>query len=79
MCLAVPGQIMSIYGELPLRRMGKLNFSGVTREVNLSYVPDAKVGDFVVVHVGFALSIIDKAEADKLIECIAEVEDLGRK
>jgi hydrogenase expression/formation protein HypC len=55
MCLAVPGQILSIQGE-DLERTGKVSFGGVVKEVNLACVPEARVGDYVVVHVGFALS-----------------------
>lgn len=62
MCLAVPGKILSIRGE-GIYRTGQVSFGGVTKEVNLSCVPDAKEGDYVVVHVGFAISIMDDEEA----------------
>ena len=52
MCLAVPGKIVSITGDDPLTRNGKVNFGGIIKDVNFAYVPDAKVGDYVVVHVG---------------------------
>jgi hydrogenase expression/formation protein HypC len=55
MCLAVPGKIISIQGEDPLSRIGKIDFGGVLKEASLAYVPEAEVGDYVIVHVGFAL------------------------
>jgi len=78
MCLAVPGKILSIRGDTNLTRKGQVGFSGVSTEVNLAYVPQAKVGDFVVVHVGFALSVVDEAEAKKLLQLVEEIEHLGQ-
>lgn len=63
MCLAVPGLITAIEGDAPLEREAKVDFGGVARAVNLAYVPQARVGDYVLVHVGFAISVIDEAEA----------------
>ena len=63
MCLAVPGEIMSIAGEEPLERTGKVRFGGIAKEVSLAYVPEARVGDYVIVHVGFAISTLDQTEA----------------
>jgi len=73
MCLAVPGQIISITGE-DLNRMGKVSFGGVIKQVNLAYVPQAKVDDYVIVHVGFALSILDQEEANKTLNYLQEME-----
>jgi len=70
MCLAVPGKIIEIEGADPLTRMGKVEFSGVIKDINLAYVPEAKINDYVIVHVGFALEIINADEAVKLIEDI---------
>ena len=70
MCLAVPGKIVAIEGTDPLTRMGKIEFSGVIKDINLAYVPEAKINDYVIVHVGFALEIINADEAIKLIEDI---------
>lgn len=67
MCLAVPGKILSIQGE-ELNRMGKVSFGGVTRQVSLAYLPEAQVDDYVVVHVGFALSILDQEEAKQTLK-----------
>jgi len=77
MCLAVPGRVESIHGEDPLSRTGKVSFGGAVKEVNLAYVPEVKVGDYVVVHVGFALSIVDEEEATKVFEYLKEMEDLS--
>jgi hydrogenase expression/formation protein HypC len=77
MCLAIPGKILSISGEDPFERMGKVNFGGIAKEVNLAYVPEAKVGDYVIVHVGFALSTLDEEEANKTLEYLRQMEELG--
>jgi hydrogenase expression/formation protein HypC len=77
MCLAVPGKIMSITGEDMLERTGRVSFGGVIKEVNLAYVPDAHVGDYVIVHVGFALSIVDKTEASRVFEYLEQMGELG--
>lgn len=73
MCLAVPGRIESITGEDPLERTGKVDFGGVVREVNLSCVPEAGVGDYVIVHVGFALNKIDREEAEQVFEYLRQM------
>ena len=76
MCLAVPGKLISINGE-DLNRMGRVSFGGVIKEVSLAYVPEAEIGDFVIVHVGFALSRVDAVEAQRVFEYLAEMGDLG--
>lgn len=63
MCLAVPGKIVSVNGTDPLFRLGVVDFGGVTREVNLACVPEAVPGDYVIVHVGMALSVLDEETA----------------
>jgi hydrogenase expression/formation protein HypC len=76
MCLAVPGKILSIddsQGELA--RVGKVSFGGIVKDVNLAYTPEAKVDDYVIVHVGFALNTIDEAEAMKVFEYLKEMGD----
>jgi hydrogenase expression/formation protein HypC len=78
MCLAVPGQIKSISGEDPLLRMGKVNFGGILKEVSLAYVPEAVVGDYVIVHVGFALSILDEEDARQVFEYLRQIDELNR-
>ena len=77
MCLAIPGKIESISGDDPLSRMGKINFGGIFKEACLAYVPEAKVGDYVIVHVGFALSRVDEDEAHKVFEYLKEMEELS--
>jgi hydrogenase expression/formation protein HypC len=64
MCLAIPGQIIGISDNNdPLARKGQVNFSGVRKEVSLAYVPEAKINDYVIVHAGFALSVLDEEDA----------------
>jgi hydrogenase expression/formation protein HypC len=80
MCLAVPGQIIRIQTPeesspmTDLLRMGKVSFNGVLRDVNLAYVPEAQVGDYVIVHVGFALSILDQEEALKTLNVLEQLQ-----
>lgn len=68
MCLALPGQIISISSGDPLFRLGRADFGGIVREVNLSCVPEAEIGDYVVVHVGMALSVLKEDEAQAIRE-----------
>lgn len=77
MCLAVPGKILSIddSGGL-LMKTGRVNFGGIVKEVNLAYTPEAKIGDYVIVHVGFALNTVDESEAMKVFEYLKEIEGL---
>ncbi len=76
MCLAVPGKIVSVEGDDPILRAGEVNFGGVIKRVNLSYVPEAKAGDYVVVHVGFALSIVDEEEALRVFEYLRSMDEM---
>jgi hydrogenase expression/formation protein HypC len=75
MCLGIPGKILEVNADAPLR-MGRVAFGGVTREVCLAYVPEAVVGDYVVVHVGVAISRMDEAEAARTLELLGELGDL---
>lgn len=77
MCLAIPGKITTISGEDPITRMGKVDFGGILKEASLAYVPEAQVGDYVIVHVGFAISRLDEDEANKVFEYLREMEDLS--
>jgi len=72
MCLAVPGQVESIHEETGTR-MGRVNFGGVVKEVCLAYLPDIAVGDYTIVHVGFAISRIDEASAQETLRTFAEL------
>ena len=76
MCLAIPGQIKNILSEEPLARIGQVSFGGILKEVNLSYVPEATIGDYVIVHVGFAISKVDEREAKRVFDYLAEMEGL---
>lgn len=73
MCLGVPGQIKEIYDSAGAR-MGKVNFGGIVKEVCLEYVPEAQVGDYTIVHVGFAITRLDEASA---LETLKMFHDLG--
>lgn len=77
MCLAVPGKIISIEAADATFRSGRVDFAGIVKNVNLSYVPEAMLGDYVLVHVGFALSIIDEAEAQQVFEYLREMGELS--
>jgi len=76
MCLAVPGKVVEITGEGELR-MGKVDFSGVQRQACLAYVPEVQIGDYVLVHVGFAISRIDEQAAHETLAALAEIDALG--
>ena len=76
MCLAIPGKVLSVSGDDPLTRMGKIDFSGVIKEASLAYVPEVNVGDYVIVHVGFALSKVDEAEAQKVFGYLKQIGEL---
>lgn len=73
MCLAVPGKLISIAGEDPLTKMGRVSFGGVIKEVSLAYVPEAQIDDYVLVHVGFALSIVDRSEAEQTLTDLQQI------
>ena len=77
MCLAIPGKIVSIVGGDPLTRIGKVSFGGIVKEVSLGYVPEAKVGDYVIVHVGFAISTLDEQEAQQTFEYLRQMDELA--
>jgi hydrogenase expression/formation protein HypC len=74
MCLGIPGKITEIYEKDNLKT-GKLDFGGVTKEVCLAYVPEAQVGDYALIHVGFAISLMDEDEALETLKLIKEVVD----
>ena len=76
MCLAVPGQIISIEEGDSLARSGRVQFGGVVKQVSLAYVPEAQIGDYVIVHGGFALQIVDAEEAGRVFEYLAQIDAL---
>ena len=75
MCLAVPGKILSISGE-DFARMARVSFGGIIKEVSLAYVPEASDGQYVLVHVGFAISVVDEAEATRTFEILKQMGEL---
>jgi len=76
MCLAIPGKIISINdAEESIFRTGEISFDGVIRDVNLAAVPEARVGDFVLIHVGMAITVIDEEEAEKSLALFRQMED----
>lgn len=77
MCLAVPGRVLAIDGEDPVMRAARVDFGGIVKEINLAFTPEAAVGDYVLVHVGFAISVIDEEEAGRVFERLREIETLA--
>ena len=74
MCLAIPGKIMSTTGDDdPITRSARVSFGGVVKEVSLAYLPEARVDDYVIVHAGFALSVVDEAEAKTVFEYLTKL------
>ena len=81
MCLAVPGRILSTSGD-DFARMARVSFGGIIKEVSLAYVPEAQDGNYVLVHVGFAISVMDETEALKtweILQKMGELEELDPK
>lgn len=76
MCLAVPGKIVNVAGQDELRA-GDVSFSGIVKRVNLAYVPEARVGDYVMVHVGFAISVVDEGEAAITLKYLVQMGELA--
>ena len=76
MCLGVPGKLVEIYEANGLR-MGKVDFGGVAREACLEYVPEAKLGDYVLIHVGFAISQLSEHEAAATLQVLREISDIN--
>ncbi|MCF6352069.1 MAG: HypC/HybG/HupF family hydrogenase formation chaperone [Cyclobacteriaceae bacterium] len=83
MCLAIPGKVESIESQLDeIFRIGKVSFGEIKKEINLAMVPDAKVGDYVLVHVGVAISIVDEEEAKRTFDLLlqmGEVDELNEE
>ncbi len=76
MCLAVPGQVVEIVGDDPLLRAAKVSFAGVIKLISLTCTPEAKVGDFVLVHVGVAISVVDPQEAAETFRYLRQMGEL---
>lgn len=79
MCLAIPGKVLSISGDDPVMRTGEVSFGGVIHQTNLAMVPEAGVGDYVLVHVGVAIAVIDELEAARTMEYVREIEAAGEE
>jgi hydrogenase expression/formation protein HypC len=77
MCLAIPGKVLEIQQDAHGVRMGKTNFGGIVKQVCLEYTPEVQCGDYVLVHVGFALSKVDEAEAERTYKALEELKQLG--
>jgi hydrogenase expression/formation protein HypC len=75
MCLAIPGKVLEEFNRSDMR-MAKVQFGGIVREASLDYVPAAKVGDYVLVHVGFAISIVNAEEAERTYRLLEEMDQL---
>lgn len=76
MCLAIPGKVLEAY-EARGMHMAKVQFGGITREACLEYVPETQVGDYVLVHVGFAISRVDEAEAERTYQALRDLDQLA--
>lgn len=76
MCLAVPGRVVELSGDAPLTRQGKVDFGGLLKVVNLAFVPEARVGDYVLVHVGVAIGRVDEAEARRVFDYLRQAGEL---
>jgi hydrogenase expression/formation protein HypC len=74
MCLAIPGKITDIYQKDSLR-MAKIDFGGIVKDICLEYTPEAKLGDYALIHVGFAISLMDEEEAQETLKLIREVSE----
>jgi hydrogenase expression/formation protein HypC len=79
MCLAVPGRVLSLDDEGATTRSGRVGFGGIERRVSLAFVPDVRVGDYVLVHAGFALTRVDEAEAVKVFEYLKEIDAIAQE
>jgi hydrogenase expression/formation protein HypC len=77
MCLAVPGKILSVSGDDPITRVGRVDFGGIVKEISLAYTPEVKIGNYVLVHVGFAITVIDEIEAGRVFEHLRALGELA--
>lgn len=77
MCLAVPGKVLALSGDDPVTRTARVDFGGIVKEVNMACVAEARVGDYVLVHVGMALSTLDEAEARQVFDYLRQMGDLA--
>jgi hydrogenase expression/formation protein HypC len=76
MCLGIPGEVTNILDDDSLMKMGKVNFGGIFKEVCLAYLPEVKIGDYVIVHAGFAISIVNSDEAKQIFNYLEEIGEI---
>jgi hydrogenase expression/formation protein HypC len=76
MCLAVPGKVIEILGDDPLLRSARVSFAGVIKQVSLTCAPEAQLGDYVLVHVGVAISVVDEKEAEETMSYLRQMGEL---
>jgi len=76
MCLGVPGKVLQVFEKDGLP-MGKVEFGGIAKDICLAYTPDAEVGQYVLVHVGFAISVIDETEAEEVFSYLEQIAEAG--
>ena len=76
MCLAVPGEVVEIVEEGPLNRQARVNFGGIIKTISLALLPEAAVGQYVLVHAGVAISVVDEAEAQETFAYLREIDEL---
>jgi len=79
MCLAVPGRVLTISGEDPVMRVARVDFGGIVKEISLAYTPEATVGSYVLVHVGFSITVIDEDEAERIFEYLEQITDIEQE
>jgi hydrogenase expression/formation protein HypC len=76
MCLAVPGKIVEILDGPPVSRQARVNFSGIVKAISLALLPDARVGQFVLVHAGVAIGVVNEAEAQRTLDYLKEIDEI---
>ena len=74
MCLAVPGQVLEVIGDDPFSRVAKVAFAGIVKEASLALLPQAEIGDYVLVHAGFAITLLNESEAKRTLEYLDEID-----
>ncbi len=77
MCLGIPGKVLEVVADAGGLPMGKVEFGGIVKEVCLAYLPDVQPGQYVLVHVGFAISTVDESEAEEIFSYLAQMEELS--
>ena len=76
MCLAIPGKVTELY-ETNGMKMAKIDFGGVVKEACMEYLPEIKIGDYTIIHVGFGLSVLDEQEALETMELLRQIDEMG--